>query len=107
MASFPCLEGLAVAANSRSLFDRMMLYFERETSIDFDFAADLHNLWVQFIDYTNNRKLFISKLDGLPPSMMSYNCSAQNSNNLTDAMSVYIERKINDDLYFAAGLSHL
>ncbi|GKB48881.1 hypothetical protein Tco_0899634 [Tanacetum coccineum] len=32
---------------------------------------------------------------------------AQNSNNLTDAMSVYIERKINDDLHFAAGLSHL
>ncbi|GJW33688.1 hypothetical protein Tco_0053720 [Tanacetum coccineum] len=33
--------------------------------------------------------------------------TAQNSNNLTNAMSVYIERKINDDLYFAAGLSHL
>ncbi|GJT18929.1 hypothetical protein Tco_0877635 [Tanacetum coccineum] len=33
--------------------------------------------------------------------------AAQNSNNLTDAMSVYIERKIYDDLYFAAGLSHL
>ncbi|GKB05632.1 hypothetical protein Tco_0833827 [Tanacetum coccineum] len=33
--------------------------------------------------------------------------AAQNSNNLTDAMSVYIERKINNDLHFAAGLSHL
>ncbi|GKA41723.1 hypothetical protein Tco_0734383 [Tanacetum coccineum] len=32
---------------------------------------------------------------------------AQNSNSLTDAMSVYIERKINEDLYFVAGLSHL
>ncbi|GJT80006.1 hypothetical protein Tco_1054348 [Tanacetum coccineum] len=74
MASFPCLKGLAMAANSRSLFDRMMIYFERETSIDFDFAADLHNLWVQFIDCTNDRKLFISELDGLPPSLMSYNC---------------------------------
>ncbi|GKE06965.1 hypothetical protein Tco_1398983 [Tanacetum coccineum] len=74
MASFPCLEGLAVAANSRSLFDKMMLYFERETLIDFDFAADLHNLWVQFTDQTNDRKLFISELDGLPPSVMSYNC---------------------------------
>ncbi|GKA53876.1 hypothetical protein Tco_0747191 [Tanacetum coccineum] len=29
--------------------------------------------------------------------------AAQNSNNLTDAMSVYIERKINEDLHFAAG----
>ncbi|GKC29595.1 hypothetical protein Tco_1036889 [Tanacetum coccineum] len=75
MASFPCLGGLAMAANSRSLFDRMMLYFKRETSIDFDFAADLHNLWVQFIDRTNDKKLFISELDGLPPSLMSYNCS--------------------------------
>nr|GEV44485.1 hypothetical protein [Tanacetum cinerariifolium] len=74
MASFSCLEGLAVAANSRSLFDRMMLYFERETSIGFDFVTDLHNLWVQFIDCTNDRKLFISELDGLPPSVMSYNC---------------------------------
>ncbi|GJU19018.1 hypothetical protein Tco_1146984 [Tanacetum coccineum] len=33
--------------------------------------------------------------------------AAQNSNSLTDAMSVYIERKINEDLHFAAGLSHL
>ncbi|GJW01002.1 hypothetical protein Tco_1556253 [Tanacetum coccineum] len=33
--------------------------------------------------------------------------AAQNSNNLTDAMSVYIERKINEDLHFAAGLCHL
>ncbi|GKB39529.1 hypothetical protein Tco_0884471 [Tanacetum coccineum] len=63
MASFPCLEVLAVAANSRSLFDRMMLYFKRETLINFDFAANLHNLWVQFIDRTNDRKLFISELD--------------------------------------------
>ncbi|GJX54039.1 hypothetical protein Tco_0282408 [Tanacetum coccineum] len=63
MDSFPCLEGLVVAANSRSLFDRMMLYFKRETSIDFDFAADLHNLWVQFIDRTNDKKLFITELD--------------------------------------------
>ncbi|GJS91499.1 hypothetical protein Tco_0774135 [Tanacetum coccineum] len=33
--------------------------------------------------------------------------AAQNSNSLTDAMSVYIQRKINEDLYFAARLSHL
>ncbi|GJV36528.1 hypothetical protein Tco_1409005 [Tanacetum coccineum] len=33
--------------------------------------------------------------------------AARNSNYLTDAMSVYIKRKINDDLHFAAGLSHL
>nr|GFA24484.1 hypothetical protein [Tanacetum cinerariifolium] len=33
--------------------------------------------------------------------------AAQNSNSLTDAMSVYIERKTNEDLHFTAGLSHL
>nr|GEW64207.1 hypothetical protein [Tanacetum cinerariifolium] len=31
--------------------------------------------------------------------------TAQNSSSLTDAMSVYIERKINEDLHFAAGLT--
>ncbi|GKG36933.1 hypothetical protein Tco_0447106, partial [Tanacetum coccineum] len=31
----------------------------------------------------------------------------ENSNNLTDTMSVYNQRKINDDLQFAPGLSHL
>ncbi|GJV93581.1 hypothetical protein Tco_1541394 [Tanacetum coccineum] len=33
--------------------------------------------------------------------------TAENSNNLTDAMSVYIQRKINDDLQFTARLSRL
>ncbi|GKB26668.1 hypothetical protein Tco_0866069 [Tanacetum coccineum] len=120
MASFPCLEGLAMAANSRSLFDRMMLYFEKETSIDFNFAADLHNLWVQFIDCTNDRKLFISELDGLPPSVMSYNCCRflyqVQENDFIKLLElrkmivetyIYIERKIHEDLHFAVGLSNL
>ncbi|GKF52348.1 hypothetical protein Tco_0159258 [Tanacetum coccineum] len=33
--------------------------------------------------------------------------AAEKSNNLTDAMSVFIQRKINDEPQFAAGLSHL
>ncbi|GJY72468.1 hypothetical protein Tco_0476171 [Tanacetum coccineum] len=33
--------------------------------------------------------------------------AAANSNNLNDAMSVYIQREINADLQFAFGLSHL
>ncbi|GJY31533.1 hypothetical protein Tco_0415028 [Tanacetum coccineum] len=45
MAAFPRLDELAVAAKSRSLFDVMMLYFEREMTNDLEFAADLHNLW--------------------------------------------------------------
>ncbi|GJW73789.1 hypothetical protein Tco_0133159 [Tanacetum coccineum] len=131
MDSFPCLEGLAVATKSRSLFDRMMLYFERETSIDFDFGADLHNLWVQFIDRINDRKMFISELDGLPPSVISYNCcqflhQVQENDFIKllelrkmivetyselqkklDFVYVMKNMKINEDLHFASGLSHL
>ncbi|GKF81572.1 hypothetical protein Tco_0240174 [Tanacetum coccineum] len=33
--------------------------------------------------------------------------AAKNSNNLTDALSVYIQRQINANLQFAVGLSHL
>ncbi|GJS31243.1 ribonuclease H-like domain-containing protein [Tanacetum coccineum] len=82
MASFPCLEGLAVAANSR--------------------------------------KLFINELHGLPPSVMSYNCyqflQQVQENDFIKLLELrkmiaetylYIERKINDDLHFAVGLSHL
>nr|GEV44614.1 reverse transcriptase domain-containing protein [Tanacetum cinerariifolium] len=72
MASFPRLEGLVVAASFRSLFDRIMLYFKKESLIDLNFAANPHNLWVQFIDRTNDRKLFINELYRLPPSLMSY-----------------------------------
>ncbi|GJZ54160.1 hypothetical protein Tco_0609045 [Tanacetum coccineum] len=74
MAAFPRLDELDVVANSRSLFDVIMLYIERETANDLEFASDLHNLWVQFIERTNDRKLFISELEGVPSSLMSYNC---------------------------------
>ncbi|GJR93512.1 retrovirus-related pol polyprotein from transposon TNT 1-94 [Tanacetum coccineum] len=76
MATFPRLEELDVAANSRSLFDGIIVYFEMETTIDLEFVVDLHNLWVQFINRTNDRKLFISEVQGVPPSLMSYNCVA-------------------------------
>ncbi|GJZ89320.1 hypothetical protein Tco_0661102 [Tanacetum coccineum] len=74
MAGFPCLDKLAMSANSRSIFDGMMVYIKRETKIVLEFAANLHNLGVQFIDRTNDRKLFISELEGVPTSLMSYNC---------------------------------
>ncbi|GJY23264.1 hypothetical protein Tco_0396922 [Tanacetum coccineum] len=67
-------EELAVVADSRFLFDGMLVYFERETAIDLEFEFDLHNLWVSLIDCTNDRKTFITELEGVPPSMMSYNC---------------------------------
>ncbi|GJR78216.1 hypothetical protein Tco_0149001 [Tanacetum coccineum] len=74
MAAFPHLDELVVAANSMSLFNVMMLYFETETTNDLEFVAGLHNLWVQFINRTNDRKLFIIELEGVPSSLMSYNC---------------------------------
>ncbi|GJR44075.1 hypothetical protein Tco_1312178 [Tanacetum coccineum] len=125
MVDFPRLEELVVAANSRSLFDGMMLYFERETTIDLEFAFDLHNLWVHFIDRTNDRKLFISELKGVPPSLMSYNCCQflhQVPENdfikLLELRKMIAETycevhkkidfvSINADLQFAAGLGHL
>nr|GEV86340.1 hypothetical protein [Tanacetum cinerariifolium] len=73
-AAFPRLDELAVATKSRSLLDVMMLYFGRETENGLEFGSDLHNLWVQFIDRINDRKLFISELEGVPSSLMSYNC---------------------------------
>ncbi|GKA51894.1 hypothetical protein Tco_0745090 [Tanacetum coccineum] len=74
MAAFPCLEELSVLANYRSSFNGMLVYLEREKATDIEFATDLHNLWVQFIDRINDSKLFISELEGVPPSLMSYNC---------------------------------
>ncbi|GJS62383.1 hypothetical protein Tco_0657167 [Tanacetum coccineum] len=74
MATFPRLKELAIAANSRLVFDKMMLYFEKDTANDLEFAINLRNLWVKLIDRTNDRKLFITETKGVPPSVISYNC---------------------------------
>ncbi|GJS66113.1 hypothetical protein Tco_0680677 [Tanacetum coccineum] len=153
------LDELAVAANSRGLFNGMLVYFDREYGKDVDFANGLHNLWAELLEHTNERQLFITELEGLCPSVMTYKIlkflnkvqkhdliqllelrkmiigtyrqiianiqlgnfldtwtiksicftvgleAAGNSNNLTDAMSVYIQREINANLQFAVGLS--
>ncbi|GJZ01548.1 hypothetical protein Tco_0519509 [Tanacetum coccineum] len=98
---------------------------------------------VQLIDRTNDKKLFITEHEGVPPSVMSCNfceflhkvqdndfiillemrkmmietyreivgleelASAKNSNTLSDAMSVNIQRRINADIHFVVGLNHL
>ncbi|GKB88646.1 hypothetical protein Tco_0960918 [Tanacetum coccineum] len=74
MVAFLRLEELFIAANFKVLFDGMMLYFQMEMANDLQFVADFHNLWVELIDRTNDRKLFITELEGVPPSVMSYNC---------------------------------
>ncbi|GJR15245.1 hypothetical protein Tco_0797897 [Tanacetum coccineum] len=63
---------LAVTANSRRLFDGMLVYFYRENAIDLDFANGLHNLWAELLERTNERQLFITELEGLRPSVKRY-----------------------------------
>ncbi|GKE85682.1 hypothetical protein Tco_1559424 [Tanacetum coccineum] len=72
MANFPRLVELAVAANSRGLFDGMLVYFDRENAIYLDFENGLHNLYVELLERTHKRQLFITELEGLRPSVKRY-----------------------------------
>ncbi|GJS91935.1 hypothetical protein Tco_0774571 [Tanacetum coccineum] len=72
MANFARLDELAIAANSRGLFDGMLVYFDRENVKDLDFANGLHNLWAELLERTNERQLFIIELEGLRPSLKRY-----------------------------------
>ncbi|GJR86557.1 hypothetical protein Tco_0210568 [Tanacetum coccineum] len=53
MANFPRLDELAVAANSRGLFNGMLVYFDRENGKDLDFANGLHDLWAKLLERRN------------------------------------------------------
>ncbi|GJX95925.1 hypothetical protein Tco_0351723 [Tanacetum coccineum] len=68
MANFTRLDALAVAANSRGLFEGMLVYCDWENTKDLEFANGLHNLWVELLERTNKRQLFITELKGLCPS---------------------------------------
>ncbi|GJY58632.1 hypothetical protein Tco_0458524 [Tanacetum coccineum] len=72
MANFPRLDELAVAANSWGLFNGMLVFFDSENGKDLDFANGLHNLWAKFLERTNERQLFITELECLCPSVMTY-----------------------------------
>ncbi|GJT07062.1 hypothetical protein Tco_0841524 [Tanacetum coccineum] len=72
MANFLRLDELAVAANSRGLFDGMLVYFDRENAKDLDFVNGLHNLWAKLLERTNERQLFITEMKGLRPSVKRY-----------------------------------
>ncbi|GJS61971.1 hypothetical protein Tco_0656755 [Tanacetum coccineum] len=72
MANFPRLDELAIATNSRELFNGMLVYFDRENGKDLDFANGLHNLWAKLLERTNERQLFITELEVLCPSVMTY-----------------------------------
>ncbi|GKE05129.1 hypothetical protein Tco_1397147 [Tanacetum coccineum] len=130
MAYFPRLYELAVATNSRRLFEGMLVYCDRENVRDLKFANGLDNLWVEFLEHTNERQLFITELEGSYLSAKRYKIlkclnedqkqdliqlleirkeleAAGNLKILTVAMSVYIQREINANLQFAIGLNQL
>ncbi|GKB57901.1 hypothetical protein Tco_0914087 [Tanacetum coccineum] len=72
MANFSRLDELAVAANTRGLFDGMLVYCDRENAKDLEFANGLHNLWAELLERINERRLFIILLEGLYPSVKRY-----------------------------------
>ncbi|GKA74619.1 hypothetical protein Tco_0780921 [Tanacetum coccineum] len=72
MANFSRLDELAVVANTRGLFDGMLVYCDRENAKDLEFATGLHNLWAELLERTNERQFFITELDGLCPSVKRY-----------------------------------
>ncbi|GKC11392.1 hypothetical protein Tco_1008174 [Tanacetum coccineum] len=55
MANFPRLDELAIAANTRGLFDGTLVYRDRENAKDLEFANGLHNLWAEFLERTNEK----------------------------------------------------
>ncbi|GKG59759.1 hypothetical protein Tco_0607387, partial [Tanacetum coccineum] len=60
MANFPRLDELTVAANSRELFNGMLVYFDQENGKALDFANGLHNLWAELHERTNEMQLFVN-----------------------------------------------
>nr|GEX19422.1 hypothetical protein [Tanacetum cinerariifolium] len=123
MAYFPRLDELVVAANSRGLFEGMLVYSDRENARDLEFENEyflmLRTLRGLISTRENTREKKRVKVSPLVPKVSirhvdpkefkldRWSLSRGNSNNLTDAMSVYIQREINADLQFAVGLSQL
>nr|GEX53536.1 hypothetical protein [Tanacetum cinerariifolium] len=68
MAYFPRLDELMVAANSMGLFEGMLVYCDRVNARYLEFVNGLDNLWVELLERTNERPLFINELEGLCPS---------------------------------------
>ncbi|GJX08749.1 hypothetical protein Tco_0196681 [Tanacetum coccineum] len=63
---------LASAANSRGLFEGMLVYCDRKNARHLAFASGHDNLWVDLLERTNERQLFITELEGLCPSAKRY-----------------------------------
>ncbi|GJR66018.1 Myc-type, basic helix-loop-helix domain-containing protein [Tanacetum coccineum] len=87
---------LAVAANSKGLFEGMLMYCDRENVRDLAFASGLDNLWVELMERTNERQLFITELEGLCPSAKRYKIlKCLNENQKQDHIQLLEIRKVN------------
>ncbi|GJZ10912.1 hypothetical protein Tco_0545671 [Tanacetum coccineum] len=53
------LEELCVAANLRFLASAMLVYFQRDTTRDMQYATDITKLWQELAAHVNKRDIFI------------------------------------------------
>ncbi|GJZ82324.1 hypothetical protein Tco_0647497 [Tanacetum coccineum] len=61
-----------LSIREKHTFVRMLVYCDRENARDLEFANSLDNLWVELLERTNERQLFITELEGLCPSAKRY-----------------------------------
>nr|GEV12780.1 hypothetical protein [Tanacetum cinerariifolium] len=79
-----------------------------ENAKDLEFVNGLENLWVELLERTNERQLFITELEGLCPSAKRYKIlECLNEDKKQDLIHLLEIRKreINADLQFVVGLS--
>ncbi|GKE24756.1 hypothetical protein Tco_1436268, partial [Tanacetum coccineum] len=88
MARFVCLEELCVAANSRLVVDAMLVYFQRDTARDMQYATDLTKLWQELADRVSERDLFIAEMELLSGSLVASSCDQEELICYADAESV-------------------
>ncbi|GJS66550.1 hypothetical protein Tco_0681114, partial [Tanacetum coccineum] len=103
MARYVSLEELVVVVNSRVLAGGMLVYFERETAKDIQFATCLTKLREELLDCANERQLFIAKLEGLIAyktdlvraefRAVLFGCYLNNGNAFDEVYSAYVELK--------------
>ncbi|GKD45875.1 hypothetical protein Tco_1270520 [Tanacetum coccineum] len=96
----PLKHELAVTANTKGLFDGMLVYCDRENAKDLKFANGLHNLWVELLERSNERQPFITELEGLCPSVKRYKIleclnddQRQDFNQLLELRKAHLEKK--------------
>ncbi|GJT74665.1 hypothetical protein Tco_1041390 [Tanacetum coccineum] len=65
MARLVRLEKLCVAANSRLVVDAMLVYFQRDTTCEMQYATNVTKLWQELADRVSEMDLFIVEAYGI------------------------------------------